>query len=98
VAKQRSQPGEETAAEAQLQDQEDEAETEAVAEDAGTPSQQTASGGETGYSHERLIAEAQSFLGHPPHVVAGALHGVDQEYLTIKEAESAVDSFLKREV
>jgi hypothetical protein len=98
VAKQRSQPDEETAAETQLQDPEAEADMAADEGDAATPSQQEGAGGETAYSQERLIEEATSFLGHPTHVVAGALHGVDQEYLTIKEATKLVDDFLKREV
>lgn len=62
------------------------------------PTQKKVSGGETAYSVERLTTDARAFLGHPPHVVAGALYGVEKAYLTTDEAGKLVDEFLAREV
>lgn len=59
----------------------------------GAPTQKE-EGGQTAYSVERLIAEAPSFLGYESHVVVGALHGTDKEFLTIDEAKAAVETWL----
>lgn len=69
-----------------------EAEAEAAADDAGeeTPPTQRDEGGETAYSTERLIAEANEFIGEPPHVVAGALHGADEDYMTLDALKERV--------
>lgn len=47
---------------------------------------------------ERLIEEADAYLGHPPHVAAGALHGVEDEELTVDQAKERVDDWLAQEV
>jgi hypothetical protein len=67
-------------------------------DDEAAPPAQRDKGGETAYSHDRLIEEAEDFLGQPSHVVAGALHGVEDAYLTVQEAETLVSDFLNREV
>lgn len=60
---------------------------------AGAPTQVQKSG-ETAYSHDRLIAEAEQRLGRPSYVVAGALALSDSEYLTIEDAQAAVVAYL----
>lgn len=49
---------------------------------------------------ERLLAESSEMLGHPPHVLAGALEyrKIRKVNLTRAEAEKAIDAFLKHEV
>ena len=47
---------------------------------------------------ERLISEGGAFLGQEPHVVAGALAGVNRKKLTVEEAQAAVDAWLKQPV
>lgn len=42
----------------------------------------------------RLIAEAQDFLGVEPHVVAGALHGINDPELTVDAARERVNAWL----
>ncbi len=67
-------------------------------DEAEAPPSQRGSGDEAAYSHERLIASGGDFLGQPDFVVAGALHGNEQPYLTVKEASALVKSFLDREI
>lgn len=43
---------------------------------------------------ERLIREGEAFLGHPPHVVAGALNDSDEDALTPDEARARVQAWL----
>lgn len=88
----------EAAEEKRAKEMEKAASLKSYPDDAGGPPAQKDKGGETAYSHERLIGEAEDFLGQPSHVVAGALHGVEDAYLTVQEAESLVDDFLNREV
>jgi hypothetical protein len=64
--------------------------------DAEAPSQ-VAEGNKTAYSHERLIRESYAFLDEPSHVVAGALHGVEEPFLTISDARTLVSEFRNRE-
>jgi hypothetical protein len=45
---------------------------------------------------ERLIHEP--FTSYPSHVVAGALHGVNRQNLTVEEAEAAVKAWLQTPV
>ena len=53
----------------------------------------------TSIPKERLIAESSAFLGQPAHIVAGALHDVeDGEELTIERARNAIERFLTREI
>lgn len=47
---------------------------------------------------ERLISEGGPLLGHEPHVVAGALSGVNRKNLTIEEGKAAVSAWLKKPV
>lgn len=65
--------------------------------DAGAPSERTRKGDKS-FSRERLLTDSQDLVGHPPHVLAGALYGDDREYLTLDEAEAAVNDYLSREV
>lgn len=65
--------------------------------DSAAPTQRSVKGGDTAYAVERLIAEADEFLGEPPHVVAGALYGIDKEYLTVGEAQKLVSNFMSSE-
>lgn len=62
------------------------------------PPSQVTKGGETAYSHERLTADSMAFLGEPPHVVAGALYGNDEAYLTLAETTTLINTFKAREV
>lgn len=56
------------------------------------------SGGKTEYSVQRLIDNAEDFLGFPSHAVAGAMYGQPHEYLTIAEARTIVKDWLKSPV
>jgi hypothetical protein len=49
---------------------------------------------------ERLIAESHQFFGFGPHVVAGALYGLDDRATAFKpsDVEEAIEKFLKRKV
>lgn len=46
------------------------------------------------YTRERLVREADAFVGHPPHVVAGALADLDQNEFSVKQVEDAVKNWL----
>jgi hypothetical protein len=50
------------------------------------------------YGREELAASSAVLFGVPPEVLAGALHGVDQEELTVAEAKRFVNQFLDRKV
>lgn len=52
----------------------------------------------TTYSRDRLVAEANEFLGYPPHVVAGALHDVRKQNLTVDETKNLVNKWLAKPV
>lgn len=49
---------------------------------------------------ERLLAEAQQFFGVGPHIVAGALHGLDGRATAFapSKVKAEIDKFLKRKV
>lgn len=49
------------------------------------------------YSVERLLEEAELLVGHPRHVVAGALYGSTGD-LSVDQAQSKVEKFLNSEV
>ena len=51
-----------------------------------------------GYSHERLIADADSFTGYPAHVVAGALATAKKQTLSPDETKMLVEKWLQSEV
>jgi hypothetical protein len=55
------------------------------------------SSGEATYSVERLIEDAQGFLGCEPHVAAGALYDKSGE-MTVDDAKAAVSDWLEREI
>lgn len=86
------------AADARAKQQDKASELKAVPEDAETPPTQKGTGEDTQYSVARLTEAADDFLGHPPHVVAGALSASGKEYLTIGEARSVVEKWLGQEV
>ena len=50
------------------------------------------------YSQEELLANAEALFGVRPEVVAGALHGEEQNELTVDEVRRRIDQFLKRKV
>lgn len=50
------------------------------------------------YGHERLIEDSLPLLGHPAHVVVGALTTTDKTDLTAQEAKDLIDAFLAREI
>lgn len=54
---------------------------------------QVEQGGATAYSVERLIADAEDFLGVPSYVAAGALSTATESHLTIEDAKKQVASF-----
>jgi hypothetical protein len=54
-------------------------------------------GEEPTHETERLIAEAPAWLGVPSHVAAGALVNSNKN-VTVSEARSAVEEFLKTPV
>jgi hypothetical protein len=53
------------------------------------------------YTRERLLESSQALTGHPKHVLAGALvdlGGDEDEELTVKQAQAAIEKHLSREV
>lgn len=54
--------------------------------------------GATELSRERLLADSSDLIGHPPHVLAGALYGDDRESLSLDDAKAAVNDYLSREI
>jgi len=50
------------------------------------------------YDRNELIAQARVVFNVQPEVVAGALHGVDKQELTLAEAREAVKKFLDGKV
>lgn len=50
------------------------------------------------YTLDRLTADSFGFLGVEQHVAAGALHGVTEKEMTIKDAKARVKAWLKSEV
>lgn len=59
------------------------------------PSASTAAGG---YSHERLVQDADAFTGYPPHIVAGALATSRKQNLSPDETKALVEKWLQSEV
>jgi len=49
------------------------------------------------YTHERLIQECTVAVGYRPDTIAGALVGVSDKELTIKQAKAACEQWLKAE-
>lgn len=47
------------------------------------------------FDHERLSRECAGAIGHPSFVISGALRGEKRDELTIDEARSVVDAWLK---
>ncbi len=50
------------------------------------------------YPRSELISGSRTIFGVMPEVVAGALHGIEAEELTLTEVKAAIDNFLKRRV
>jgi hypothetical protein len=46
------------------------------------------------FSHERLIKECISQVGHPAHVIRGALHRVSKQNLTLDECRDLCEKWL----
>jgi hypothetical protein len=46
----------------------------------------------------QLISDGSALLGHPPHVVAGAMHGTTEDEMGIEDAKRAVEEWLKQPV
>ncbi|WP_239616152.1 hypothetical protein [Cohnella mopanensis] len=53
---------------------------------------------ETQYNRDEFIQNAQALFQVKPEIVAGAIHQVEKDQLTIDEAKRLVDQFLKRKV
>jgi hypothetical protein len=82
------------AADKRARQQEQAAELKSVPEGALAPTEKTTRSGETTFARQWLIDNAQNVLGYDGHVVVGALHGDDREYLTVKETTKAIESWL----
>lgn len=50
------------------------------------------------FPKEELVGRMRQALDYPAHVIAGALHSVDQDELTLKEANAACKTWLGQEV
>lgn len=64
----------------------------------GAQAAEATRGGETAYPYQRLIDDAQDFFDVAPHVVAGALYGVDREYLTRDEVGALIEEWQAKEI
>jgi hypothetical protein len=69
-----------------------------VPEGAAAPNEKLLRSGETVFRQQWLIDNAWNVLNIPPFEVAGAFHGVEQEYLSVKDAERLVDDYRTRVV
>lgn len=77
----------------------DDGKDRAAVEIPATP-RSAAAGGRKGaeYPPARLLEHSHDFLGQPPEVVAGALHGLETETISIADAQKLVKDFLNRPV
>lgn len=50
------------------------------------------------YSVSEMIHNAEAVAGVKPEVMAGAFHNIDKDELTVKEAQSLVQQFMKKRV
>lgn len=50
------------------------------------------------FSHQALIQRCPRSVGHPSHVIAGALHSVKKKKLTIAECTDLCEKWLKGKV
>lgn len=78
-------------------DQEEQPGGEKAAQAEEAPPTQIEKQGKTAYSVERLMTDGAGLVGYGPHVIAGALHGVDADYLTPDEVRQHVDKWLSKE-
>jgi hypothetical protein len=62
------------------------------------PLERETSSGETEFQRDYLIANALPLTGLEPHVLVGALHGSDQEFLTAEQAKEIAQKWLDSEV
>ncbi len=53
---------------------------------------------ESRYPRQDFIDHAQALFGVRPEAVAGALHGMDAQELTVGEVKKALNKFLNRKV
>jgi hypothetical protein len=88
---------EETAEERRQREEARAEQLKSVPEGAQAPLERTTRGGETAFKRDHLLANARALTEHEEHVLVGALHGDDREYLTATEAQRAADDFLDRE-
>jgi hypothetical protein len=65
--------------------------------DAAESKAETQEDEEPTYHVDRLIRDSRGFFGHPPHVLAGALHGSKKNF-TLAEARERIDDFLDHKV
>lgn len=49
------------------------------------------------FTREELQEDSILRLGHPSHVIVGALYGSRKKHFTVEETEKAIDKFLKAE-
>lgn len=88
------QEDEEVAAARRERESEQASQLKSVPDGALPPTERTKRNGDTSYQRDWLIANAQPVLGHDAHVVVGALHGDDREYLTVAEATKQIETWL----
>lgn len=67
-----------------------------VPEGALPPSEKTTKGGETTFARARFLDpyEGPALTGHEAHVIAGALHLDDAEYLSVADVQQKVETWL----
>lgn len=63
-----------------------------------TPQETVLEDGTPAFSQARLIRDSEQMLGVPRHVAAGALHSVNDPYLTVADAKQHVRDYGAREV
>jgi hypothetical protein len=58
----------------------------------------TAKSEEATIDRDRLIAEADAWVGYPSHVMAGAIAGNRKQKFSVNEAKAACKAYLGQEV
>ena len=64
-------------------------------DDGGSTPKPSSGSAEGKFDHERLSRACAGAIGHPSFVISGALRGEKRDELTIDEARSVVDAWLK---
>lgn len=62
--------------------------------DGAQPPTEKEVGGTTQFSRQFLLDNSTDLLGHPSHVVAGALYGDSREYMSVEDAQTTIDAWL----